>query len=144
MIGSPQAQFGWQYRVHINRLLAFELDGKARLANVVPPAVAIPLDDPQLKIDAALAAQGKALFFAKNCVACHGFGAVASGGAPDLRASAIALNRQAFDQVVRAGALEAKGMPRFAELGDTELNALFHYLRGRARESLAAAAKPNY
>jgi hypothetical protein len=45
-------------------------------------------------------------------------------------------NPQAFAQVVQGGILEARGMPRYAELSDSDLESLIHYLRGRARESL--------
>jgi len=139
--GSPSAQFGWQARVHPKRLLTFALDGKAELPASPPPALAVPLNDPQFKVDAALAERGKALFGQKTCLVCHGAGAVASGGAPDLRASPLVLSAPAFAQVVRDGILEAKGMPRFAELSDAELTSLRHYLRARARESLAAAGR---
>jgi quinohemoprotein ethanol dehydrogenase len=138
--GSPAAQFGWQARVNPKRLLTFALDGKAEVPASPRPARAVPLDDPQFKVDATLAERGKALFGQKTCLVCHGAGAVASGGAPDLRASPLVLSASAFAQVVRGGMLEAKGMPRFAELSDAELNSLMHYLRARARESLAAAS----
>ncbi len=138
-LGTPQAQYGWQSRVNVRRLLTFKLDGKALVTASAGTALAVPLDDPVFKLDAALADKGKAMFMAKNCTACHGFGAVAAGAAPDLRASALALNAPAFEQVVRNGILQTNGMPRFAELNDVELNSLFHYIRSRARESLALA-----
>jgi quinohemoprotein ethanol dehydrogenase len=142
--GSPSAQFGWQARVHPKRLLTFALDGKAELRASPPPALAVPLDDPHLKVDATLAERGKALFGQKTCLVCHGAGAVASGGAPDLRASPLVLSAPAFAQVVRGGILEAKGMPRFAELSDADLTSLRHYLRARARESLAVASSEGH
>jgi len=141
--GSPHAQFGWQARVHAKRLLTFALDGKAELPASAPPALAVPLDDPQFKVDAALAERGQHLFGQKLCLTCHGSGAVASGGAPDLRASPLALSAPTFAQVVKGGILEARGMPRYAELSDADLESLIHYLRARARESLAAASKPS-
>jgi quinohemoprotein ethanol dehydrogenase len=138
MVGSPHAQYGWQARFHTRRLLTFALDGTARIKGSEPPAIAVAVDDPQFKVDATMAEQGKALFETKACIACHGLGAVASGGAPDLRASQMALSPPAFEQVVRGGILVSKGMPRYAELSDAEMNALLHYLRARARESLAS------
>ena len=119
--------------------MTFELDGKTRVAASPAPAAVVPLDDPQLTLVPALAERGKAVFMEKNCTACHGFAAIAAGGAPDLRASALALSAPAFEQVVRNGILQANGMPRFAELNDAELNSLYQYIRSRARESLAAA-----
>jgi quinohemoprotein ethanol dehydrogenase len=90
-----------------------------------------------------------------RCQTCHGPGAVAGGTAPDLRASAMALNAAQFSLFVRTGN-EAKGMPKFTELGDHELDALRHYIRDRARlvtrphgvappppEAPAAAEKPD-
>jgi quinohemoprotein ethanol dehydrogenase len=142
IFGSPVAQFGWQARVHAKRLLTFVIDGKAKLPASAPPTPAVPLDDPQFKIDAALAEKGKNLFIGKLCSMCHGFAAIAGGGAPDLRASPTTLSPMAFAQVVQAGILQTRGMPRYAELSDADLNSLIHYLRTRARESLPSASKP--
>jgi quinohemoprotein ethanol dehydrogenase len=142
IFGSPVAQFGWQARVHAKRLLTFVIDGKSKLPASAPPAPAVPLDDPQFKIDTALAEKGKHLFIGKLCSMCHGFAAIAGGGAPDLRASPITLSPMAFAQVVQAGILQVRGMPRYAELSDADLNSLIHYLRARARESLPSASKP--
>ncbi len=44
-----------------------------------------------------------------------------------------------FTHVVRDGALQSRGMPRFAEMNDEQLEALRHYLRQKARADLAAA-----
>jgi quinohemoprotein ethanol dehydrogenase len=142
IFGSPVAQFGWQARVHAKRLLTFVIDGKAKLPASAPPTPAVPLDDPQFKIDTALAEKGKNLFIGKLCSMCHGFAAIAGGGAPDLRASPLTLSPMAFAQVVQVGILQTRGMPRYAELSDADLNSLIHYLRARARESLASANKP--
>jgi len=47
---------------------------------------------------------------------------------------------QAWDEVVvRDGALVGRGMPRFAELSDAQLESLRHFVRARARESLGEA-----
>ena len=73
-----------------------------------------------------------------RCQLCHGPGAVAGGTAPDLRASVSSAERRAFSLTVRAG-IEARGMPKFAELTDPELDALRHYIRYRAR----LATRPN-
>ncbi|MDB6043925.1 MAG: quinohemoprotein ethanol dehydrogenase [Gammaproteobacteria bacterium] len=142
IFGSPVAQFGWQARVHAKRLLTFVIDGKAELAASAPPAPVVPLDDPQFKIDTARAEKGKELFLEKLCSMCHGFGAIAGGGAPDLRASPLTLSPETFAQVVQGGILQARGMPRYPELSDADLQSLIHYLRARARESLAATNKP--
>jgi quinohemoprotein ethanol dehydrogenase len=109
--GSPQAQFGFQAREHTKRLLTFVLDGKAETSAIAPAARAIPVDDPEFKVDAEMAAKGSVVYATKTCTWCHGLGAVASGGAPDLRASQIVLSPPTFEQVVRGGILQANGMP---------------------------------
>ena len=38
-------------------------------------------------------------------------------------------------RVVQGGALELRGMPKFEELEDAQVEALRHYLRQRARDS---------
>ncbi len=130
--GSLAAQHGWQARLHPHRLLTFALDGKATLPDTPPPVQVTPVDDPDFVVDEAKAKDG-GLLFAERCIVCHGLGAVAAGYAPDLRASPVALDRQAFSKVVRDGALELRGMPRYDELSDAELERLRHYLRARAR-----------
>jgi hypothetical protein len=57
---------------------------------------------------------------------------VAGGTAPDLRASVVPLNPALFSLTVRTG-VEARGMPKFTELNDRELDALRNYIRYRAR-----------
>ena len=52
--------------------------------------------------------------YAESCHFCHGAFAVGGGVVPDLRWSALAANEQAWDLVVREGALEKQGMVSFA------------------------------
>jgi len=136
--GNLNARFGWQSRVHPHRVLTFALDGKAQLPPTPPPTLTVPIDDPKFVVDAERAKAGGALFGRSMCVGCHGGGAVAGGYAPDLRASPIALSAEAFKQVVKAGSLESRGMPKYDELSDSDLESLRHYLRDRARTALAA------
>ena len=130
--GSLAAQHGWQARVHPHRLLTFTLDGKAKLPPTPPPAMVTPVDDPDFVVNDAKAQAGGVLF-AQRCIVCHGLGAVAAGYAPDLRASPVPLDSEAFTQVVKQGSLELRGMPRYGELTAEELETLQHYLRARAR-----------
>ncbi|MBM4115750.1 MAG: PQQ-dependent dehydrogenase, methanol/ethanol family [Gammaproteobacteria bacterium] len=130
--GSLAAQHGWQARVHPHRLLTFVLDGRASLPDTPPPAMVKPVDDPAFVVDPAKAEAG-GMLFAQRCIVCHGLGAVAAGYAPDLRASPVALDAEAFATVVQRGGLEIAGMPRFEELKTGELEAMRHYLRARAR-----------
>ncbi len=130
--GSLAAQHGWQARMHPHRLLTFALDGKAQLPDTPPPVQVTPVDDPDFVVDEGKAKDG-GLLFAQRCIVCHGLGAVAAGYAPDLRASRVALEPAAFADVVQRGSLELRGMPRYDELTDAELETLRHYLRARAR-----------
>jgi len=54
----------------------------------------------------------------------------------------VPLSQDAFERVVRGGALLDRGMPVFEELSDDELEALRHYLRERARD-ISTAASPS-
>jgi quinohemoprotein ethanol dehydrogenase len=135
--GSPsailpqQSKFGWRYRDHPRRLLTFVLDGTGVLPKTAPPAAERPLQSSAIVPDPTMVARGAASFN-KNCMTCHGVGAVASGAAPDLRASALVLDTDAFLAVVRHGALLPAGMPDFPEIGDAENTALRHYIRQQA------------
>ena len=124
--------------MHPRRLLTFALDATAALPPTPPRKLAVPLEAPEFKLDAAKAKLGEHLY--AKCTLCHGMGAVAGGIAPDLRASPVPLSAEAFAHIVREGSLVTRGMPRFAEFSDQELDSLRHFFRQRARESLAAAA----
>lgn len=137
LLGSLSAQHGWVGQGHPRRMLTFALDGHAKLPPSPPPMRPVALDDPTFVVDDAKAGRGRALF-GVQCAICHGVGAVAGGYAPDLRASGTALSDVALATVVRDGALQARGMPQFPELSDADLESIRHYLRSRARESLAA------
>ena len=141
LLGSLSAQHGWVGRGHPRRLLTFVLDGSARAPASPPPARPMPVDDPEFVIDAARAQRGATVY--RMCILCHGMDAVAGGYVPDLRASAVPLSKEAFERIVRGGALLERGMPAFDELSDEDLEALRHYLRERARASYPGAASPH-
>ena len=61
---------------------------------------------------------------------------MAGGAAPDLRKSQIPLDADAFNAVVRGGALMERGMGKFDNLSDAEMDGLRHYIRQRARETM--------
>jgi quinohemoprotein ethanol dehydrogenase len=134
--GSMAAQFGWNAREHPRRLLAFTLGGTAKLPYTPAPHRVEPLDAPDFRVDETRVQNGIAQW--SRCVLCHGPGAVAGGTAPDLRASMVPLDRDGFAAVVRIGSLETRGMPKFAELSDAELESLRHYIRYRARVTTRA------
>jgi len=125
---------GWDYGKHMRRLVTFSLEGTADMPALPPPHFAKPIEAPDFEIDPALAAQGAVEFGA--CMTCHWLGVLASGMAPDLRASTIALDAGSFSAVVRDGALVARGMPAIPGISDAQLDALRHYIRQRARDTL--------
>ncbi len=125
---------GWDYGKHMRRLVAFSLDGAADMPAQPPPYFAKPIEAPEFAVDADMVAQGALEFGA--CLACHGLDAMAAGMAPDLRASAVPLEAASFAAVVRDGALVTRGMPGTPGMTDAQLEALRHYIRQRARETL--------
>jgi len=130
---SPAAELGWSYGVHTRRLISFSLEGSAEMAALPPPYFPEPLVDPDFVINNEMAARGATVY--NSCGGCHGGGVLAGGMAPDLRASVIALNNEAFASVVRDGELTGRGMPSFPDLSDGELVDLQHYIRQRALET---------
>ena len=136
---SAFAQHNWDYRAQARRLLVFSLEGKAEL----PPHTRAPklqiVDNPDVKIDSAQATTGADLYL-KSCMVCHGYYVMSSGAAPDLRGSNVAAELPAFTQLLRAGALQDRGMPLYDEFSDREIEQIFWYIRQRARESLEKAS----
>ncbi|MGB5244290.1 MAG: PQQ-dependent dehydrogenase, methanol/ethanol family [Lutimonas sp.] len=130
---NPQ-QLGWSYKTHMRRLVTFSLDGMADMPALPPPHFPKPIEAPEFTINPEKAALGAQLY--GFCGSCHGGGAVAAGMAPDLRASEIALNKETFAAVVRDGAKIDAGMPVRPEMTDEQLEALQHYIRQRARETM--------
>jgi quinohemoprotein ethanol dehydrogenase len=126
--------------VHPRRLLTFALDATAALPPTPPRKPAVPLEAAQFKVDPAKVKAGEGQY--PRCVLCHGMGVVSGGAAPDLRASPVPLSAEAFNHIVHDGALVARGMPRFAELSDEQLDSIRHFLRQQARDALAAQATP--
>jgi len=129
-LGEMSARFGWDSRAHPRRLLTFVLDGTGELPPTPVPTFAVPIDGTGVNVDEALAKEGAGVF--AKCQWCHGAGAIAGGGAPDLRVSLSPLVPESFAALVRGGQ-ETRGMPKFDELTDRELEALRHYIRARAR-----------
>ena len=125
----------WDYRAQKRRILTFALDARGKLPNDdTTPAPFV--DDPAFKIDPARVAAGDKIFGVR-CGICHGYGTLAGGAAPDLRRSQIPLSIEALDAVVRQGALVDNAMPRFGELSPDDLLNIQHYIRSRARDSIA-------
>ena len=139
LAGSLAAQHGWKYGVHPRRLLTFALGAITPMPPSPPPSFAQPIDVPGFKVDDKLAAEGMALYV-KSCVQCHGSAVISGGTAPDLRESPMTTTHAAMKSVVVEGGSLARGMPKFAEVTDADLEHLLHYIRQQARASLATAA----
>jgi quinohemoprotein ethanol dehydrogenase len=135
LLGSLAAQHGWVGRDHPRRLLSFVLDGNANMPPSPSPSIPRPIDDPAFVPNPAKRQSGEQLYL-KHCGVCHGASAVAGGYVPDLRASPVPLSAAAFEPVVRGGALELRGMPKFGEFTDGDLDMLRFYIRARAHEAL--------
>ena len=58
-----------------------------------------------------------------------------------MRASAVALSHDAFATILGKGLLVSQGMPQFDDLSGEEVTSLYEFIRTRAREDQAAAAK---
>ena len=138
-MGGKLMNLGWTYGAQPRRLLTFTLAGKAVLPPTAPPerTVAV-LDDPALTLDPAVVEAGRTRFLA--CALCHGRDAVSGGAAPDLRASAAALDFETLWAVTHDGALIRNGMPRFETMSRDELRQIWTYIRARARDSLQGKA----
>src|SRR5690606_38921882 len=132
VLGGPGIEkYDLDPRSQARRVLTFAIDGK----QVLPPREKAPPppSDPGFKPDPARLMPG-AMAYSAHCLTCHGSLAVGSTHGPDLRRSAIPLDRRAFEQVVRGGALEASGMPKFPELGDSKLDDIRYYIRAQAAQ----------
>jgi quinohemoprotein ethanol dehydrogenase len=114
-----------------NRILAFKLDGGATpKPEPLPPVQPIP-QPPALAASPADVAAGAELF-ARNCANCHLN--VVPAPIPDLRRSALLRDLAAFQNVVRGGALQPRGMPRFDDvLTDRDVAAVQAHLISLAR-----------
>jgi quinohemoprotein ethanol dehydrogenase len=132
---------GWKYGAQPRRLLTFALNGKATLPAGAPQDFTVhALDDAALELRESDVKLGAGLF-TLNCGGCHGLNAVSAGPpGPDLRESRNALERESFQRIVHEGALVARGMPGFAQLEPAQLDAIYAYIRAKARAAIAAAA----
>ncbi len=139
-IGSDTMNVGWKWGAP-RRLLAFALDATAQLPPAAPRDTSVhALDDAGIVIRAADVISGKALYM--NCVLCHGRELSSAGApAPDLRESAVAIDREAFWKVVHDGALVPQGMPQFEDFTREQVEELYAYIRAGAREALKPIAQ---
>jgi quinohemoprotein ethanol dehydrogenase len=122
-------------RGNANRVLVFRLDGGATPVPPLLPAVApIPAPPAQPGTPADRVA-GKTLF-ERNCSGCHANAERAP--VPDLRRSGIIRTSDAFQAVVRGGALQMRGMPSWDDLlTPDEVEQIRAHLVASAREAYA-------
>ena len=134
------------------RVLTFALGG----SDTVPPFAyeePQPPADPTWKANPALAQTGAMNYAMNACLVCHGWNAVASGAAPDLRMSPAITDAATFRAIVKEGALKPNGMPPFPQISDADLETIRFFLRTRAQQvpaerkalaerQAAATAKP--
>jgi quinohemoprotein ethanol dehydrogenase len=131
LAGPGVEQYGLDPRSQGRRVLTFLVGGSQTL----PPRemAALPAADPDFRLDPPHFMPG-ALAYSAHCLTCHGSLAVGAIHAPDLRRSAIPQDRAAFTTIVRDGVLQARGMPKFGELTDEQLDDIRYYLRARAAQ----------
>ncbi|MCB2079884.1 MAG: PQQ-dependent dehydrogenase, methanol/ethanol family [Novosphingobium sp.] len=110
------------------RVLTFAIGGTGKLDPPAKPAP--PPEDPGFRPDPARVQAGF-VAYSMHCLACHGDQAIGIGQGPDLRRSGVPLDAKTFEQVVRQGTLEVRGMPRFGEFPDAKVENIRHYLRSR-------------
>ena len=138
-INGPETErYGIDPRTQARRVLTFAIGGKAVLPprRDPPPAAA----DPRFAPDPVREGRG-GLGYAYHCATCHGSVVAGSTQAPDLRRSPMPVDREAFTNVVRGGALEAQGMPKFGEFPDGKLEDIRHYIRAETAKFRAASVQ---
>jgi quinohemoprotein ethanol dehydrogenase len=100
-------------RGNANRVLVFRLDGAA---TPIPPALpaVTPIPEPPTQPGTAADIAAGGALFAHDCGGCHANAERAP--VPDLRRSGMIRSGQAFQAVVRGGALQTRGMPSWDDL----------------------------
>jgi quinohemoprotein ethanol dehydrogenase len=129
MAGDVVERYGIDPLAQARRVLTFTIGGTRRLPHRSVPAA--PPQDPAFRADGGKAGRGY-IGYQTHCLNCHGDSGIGIGNGPDLRRSAILQDVSAFDQIVRGGALQARGMPSFPELDGSRIEDIRHYLRSRA------------
>ena len=123
---------------NVSRVLAFKLDGQAKLPPVSKTPVVLPVL-PEMTADAATIESGNHLYH-RFCGNCHGATAISGGVLPDLRYSAM-LGTDAWYAVVADGTLRDNGMVSFANVLDrSQMGAIQDYIIEQAR--MLAAKSP--
>ena len=120
-------------RPNRSRVLTFSLDGIATLPELQASAAA-PVPPPPQFGSAAQIALG-AQVYARTCGGCHGDGVRSGGVLAELRRSALAGDRDAWQAVVIGGSLKDNGMVSFSrDLTPDDAEAVRAYVVARANE----------
>jgi quinohemoprotein ethanol dehydrogenase len=106
-------------KANVGRMMVFKVGATGELPAVIEKEFVAPTLPAMLDVSEAIIAKGSAAY-ANTCVGCHGDQAFSSGLIPNLRFSAITKNAEAWQTIVRGGALAANGMPNFGTILDTE------------------------
>lgn len=129
-LGPLLERFGLNPATQARRVLTFALGGKAALPPTRQGPATIP---PVAGFRGDAAAEGRGVItFAQRCGVCHGFRAVGVGAAPDLRASTVVRDADAFAGLLREGPLVSRGMPQFDELDAAQVADLRQYILSEA------------
>ncbi len=104
----------------------------------LPPVAPIP--EPPAQAGTAADIATGAQLFATNCASCHNN--APRGPVPDLRRSPIIGVAASFQSVVRGGALQPRGMPRWDDLlSEAEVEQIRVHLISLTREAYAEQQK---
>ena len=105
------------------------------MAQNQPPTKGAPGQQP-------LAIAGGRQIFESSCSGCHGLDGRGAERAPDIstRPQVVQLSDRELKEIIRLGRPNT-GMPAFASLSDTQLDALLHYIRFLQGERAAVVLK---
>ena len=100
----------------------------ARPESAFVPDIELPMTPYEL-------AQGGQLY-GENCARCHGGRGASMGAMPNLQESNQAIH-EAFEQIVREGLFETRGMPAFGErLSSNEVRLIQAYIVSEAKKTI--------
>lgn len=122
-------KYGLDPRSQARRVLTFALGESGGLPDRVDAAPAIAVGD--VAFDQQVLQSGM-YAYAAHCATCHGGIAIGVTTGPDLRRSPLVASRQAFEQVVRDGALVSLGMPKFDEFSRDKTESIRQYILAQA------------
>jgi len=116
---------------NIPRLIVMKLGAKKQLPGLPKPEPIVW--NPPERIGTEISVESGRQLYMRYCSACHGGGAVGSGVLPDLRRSGMIASKDAWNSVLREGALTENGMVSFASvMNESETEAVRAYVIDRA------------